>query len=98
MANVLGAAPPAAMSVDERVHHLFARFPDVKVHLYGKAERPAARSGTSPCWATTGRGAREGGARRRVAVDGGVGRRLVADTRRGDPFEKGGVRLSRSSE
>src|SRR6185312_9161972 len=41
MANVLGAASPVAMSVDERVHHLFARFPDVKVHLYGKAERPA---------------------------------------------------------
>ena len=35
------------MPVDERVHHLFARFPDVKIHLYGKAEpaRPA-RSGT----------------------------------------------------
>jgi 5-(carboxyamino)imidazole ribonucleotide synthase len=45
MANVLGAAEPPAMSVDERVHHLFARFPDVKVHLYGKAERPARKVG-----------------------------------------------------
>jgi 5-(carboxyamino)imidazole ribonucleotide synthase len=45
MANVLGAAQPPAMSVDERVHHLFARFPDVKVHLYGKAERPARKVG-----------------------------------------------------
>src|SRR5206468_4173258 len=34
MANVLGATQPPAMSMDERVHHLFARFPDVKVHLY----------------------------------------------------------------
>jgi 5-(carboxyamino)imidazole ribonucleotide synthase len=45
MANVLGAAEPPAMSVDERVHHLFARFPDVKVHLYGKSERPARKVG-----------------------------------------------------
>src|SRR5690349_10720688 len=45
MANVLGAAAPVAMSLDERVHHLFARFPDVKVHLYGKAERPARKIG-----------------------------------------------------
>ncbi|MDT0348799.1 5-(carboxyamino)imidazole ribonucleotide synthase [Pseudonocardia charpentierae] len=50
MANVLGARrdpaqPPVAMSVDERIHHLFARFPDVKVHLYGKAERPARKVG-----------------------------------------------------
>ena len=45
MANVLGAARPPAMALDERVHHLFARFPDVKVHLYGKAERPARKIG-----------------------------------------------------
>ncbi len=50
MANVLGAAAPVGMgpvlmSMDERVHHLFARFPDVKVHLYGKAERPARKVG-----------------------------------------------------
>ncbi|WP_308282871.1 5-(carboxyamino)imidazole ribonucleotide synthase [Pseudonocardia nigra] len=45
MANVLGAAETPAMSVDERLHHLFARFPDVKVHLYGKSERPARKVG-----------------------------------------------------
>jgi phosphoribosylaminoimidazole carboxylase, PurK protein len=45
MANVLGAAAPPSMSTDERLHHLFARFPDVRVHLYGKAERPARKVG-----------------------------------------------------
>ena len=45
MANVLGAPAPVAMPVDERLHHALARFPDVKVHLYGKAERPARKVG-----------------------------------------------------
>jgi 5-(carboxyamino)imidazole ribonucleotide synthase len=45
MANVLGAAEPTTVSLDERMHHLFARFPDLKVHLYGKAERPARKVG-----------------------------------------------------
>jgi 5-(carboxyamino)imidazole ribonucleotide synthase len=45
MANVLGAAMPPAMSLDERLHHALARFPDVKVHLYGKVERPARKVG-----------------------------------------------------
>jgi 5-(carboxyamino)imidazole ribonucleotide synthase len=45
MANVLGARCEPVMSPDERVHHLFARFPDVKVHLYGKASRPARKVG-----------------------------------------------------
>ncbi|BDB40854.1 N5-carboxyaminoimidazole ribonucleotide synthase [Mycobacterium kiyosense] len=45
MANVLGAAQPPRMSVDERLHHLFARMPDVRVHLYGKAERPGRKVG-----------------------------------------------------
>jgi 5-(carboxyamino)imidazole ribonucleotide synthase len=45
MANVLGAAQAPAMSTDERLHHLFARFPDVRVHLYGKAERPDRKVG-----------------------------------------------------
>jgi 5-(carboxyamino)imidazole ribonucleotide synthase len=31
------------MGLDERLHHLFARFPDVKVHLYGKDERPGRK-------------------------------------------------------
>jgi len=45
MANVLGAAQTPAMSTDERLHHLFARFPDARVHLYGKAERPDRKVG-----------------------------------------------------
>ena len=45
MANVLGGAARSAMPIDERLHHLFARFPDVKVHLYGKAERPGRKIG-----------------------------------------------------
>jgi 5-(carboxyamino)imidazole ribonucleotide synthase len=43
MANVLGAATPPAMGPDERLHHLFARFRDVHVHYYGKAERPGRK-------------------------------------------------------
>jgi 5-(carboxyamino)imidazole ribonucleotide synthase len=48
MANVLGAPhEPArpAMTMDERLHHLFARMPDARVHLYGKAERPGRKIG-----------------------------------------------------
>lgn len=45
MANVLGAATPPQMSVDERLHHLFARMPDARVHLYGKQERPGRKVG-----------------------------------------------------
>jgi 5-(carboxyamino)imidazole ribonucleotide synthase len=45
MANVLGAQEAPAMSMDERLHHLFARIPDAKVHLYGKAERPGRKIG-----------------------------------------------------
>ena len=33
------------MGMDERLHHLAARFPDVKVHLYGKAFRPGRKLG-----------------------------------------------------
>ncbi|MGH3629542.1 MAG: 5-(carboxyamino)imidazole ribonucleotide synthase, partial [Sciscionella sp.] len=33
------------MGVDERMHHLFARFPAAKVHYYGKAERPGRKLG-----------------------------------------------------
>jgi 5-(carboxyamino)imidazole ribonucleotide synthase len=51
MGNVLGGAPGSdadgapLMGMDERVHHLAARFPDVKVHLYGKAFRPGRKLG-----------------------------------------------------
>ncbi|MFZ0832552.1 MAG: ATP-grasp domain-containing protein, partial [Mycobacterium sp.] len=45
MANVLGAQEVPAMSMDERLHHLYARMPDARVHLYGKAERPGRKIG-----------------------------------------------------
>ena len=45
MANVLGAPRTPAMSMDERVHHLFGRIPDAHVHLYGKGERPGRKIG-----------------------------------------------------
>ena len=45
MANVLGAPQTPAMSMDERMHHLFARMPEAKVHLYGKGERPGRKIG-----------------------------------------------------
>ncbi|WP_245910395.1 5-(carboxyamino)imidazole ribonucleotide synthase [Nocardia amikacinitolerans] len=45
MANILGAEQAPEMSMDERLHHLFARMPDAKVHLYGKGERPDRKIG-----------------------------------------------------
>ncbi|ORB69778.1 5-(carboxyamino)imidazole ribonucleotide synthase [Mycobacterium scrofulaceum] len=45
MANVLGAPQRPAITLDERVHHLFARMPDARVHLYGKEERPGRKVG-----------------------------------------------------
>jgi 5-(carboxyamino)imidazole ribonucleotide synthase len=45
MANVLGAAQPPPIGADERLHHLFARFPDAHVHYYGKQERPGRKIG-----------------------------------------------------
>lgn len=46
MANVLGGPPgPASMSIDERLHHLFAADPGIKVHLYGKQVRPGRKIG-----------------------------------------------------
>ncbi|KUH89373.1 5-(carboxyamino)imidazole ribonucleotide synthase [Mycobacterium sp. GA-1999] len=45
MANILGAQDSPAMTMDERLHHLFARLPDAKVHLYGKQERPGRKIG-----------------------------------------------------
>jgi 5-(carboxyamino)imidazole ribonucleotide synthase len=45
MANVLGAPVLPEMGPDERLHHLFARFPDARVHLYGKQERPGRKLG-----------------------------------------------------
>jgi 5-(carboxyamino)imidazole ribonucleotide synthase len=45
MANVLGAGSPSTMGLDERVHHLMARYPQAKVHLYAKPERPGRKIG-----------------------------------------------------
>jgi 5-(carboxyamino)imidazole ribonucleotide synthase len=45
MANVLGAPQPPDMALDERLHHLFGRMPDARVHLYGKEERPGRKIG-----------------------------------------------------
>ena len=45
MANVLGAPQAPEMSMDERLHHLFARLPEAAVHLYGKSERPGRKIG-----------------------------------------------------
>jgi 5-(carboxyamino)imidazole ribonucleotide synthase len=44
MANVLGGEP-GGMSLDERVHHLFARDPGIRLHLYGKQSRPGRKLG-----------------------------------------------------
>src|SRR5882757_9963511 len=45
MANVLGAAQLPTMTLDERLHHLFARMPEARVHLYGKEERLGRKIG-----------------------------------------------------
>ncbi|MET0701835.1 MAG: 5-(carboxyamino)imidazole ribonucleotide synthase [Mycobacterium sp.] len=45
MGNILGAPQTPSMSVDERLHHLFARMPEAKVHLYGKGERAGRKLG-----------------------------------------------------
>jgi 5-(carboxyamino)imidazole ribonucleotide synthase len=45
MANVLGAAQAPVMTIDERLHHLFARIPEARVHLYGKGERAGRKIG-----------------------------------------------------
>jgi 5-(carboxyamino)imidazole ribonucleotide synthase len=49
MANVLGGAACApdwsGPALDERVHHLMAHWPDVKLHWYGKGQRPGRKLG-----------------------------------------------------
>jgi 5-(carboxyamino)imidazole ribonucleotide synthase len=44
MANVLGGEP-GGMSLDERLHHLFAADPAIKIHLYGKQPWPGRKIG-----------------------------------------------------
>ena len=45
MANVLGAPRTPGVGMDERLHHLFGRMPEARVHLYGKGERPGRKLG-----------------------------------------------------
>ncbi|HZA15717.1 MAG TPA: 5-(carboxyamino)imidazole ribonucleotide synthase [Pseudonocardiaceae bacterium] len=45
MANVLAADTPPVMGIDERLHHLMARYPEAKVHLYAKSERSRRKIG-----------------------------------------------------
>lgn len=76
MANILGAPEAPAMSMDERLHHLFARMPEARVHLYG---RRTARPQDRACQHSRrrrGRGAREGRAGGTVDVARGMDRRM----------------------
>jgi 5-(carboxyamino)imidazole ribonucleotide synthase len=46
MVNLLGGPDDVVpKSIDERVHHLMARWPEVKIHLYGKQFRPGRKVG-----------------------------------------------------
>ena len=46
MANLLaGPDDVVPAGIDERLHHTMARFPDVKIHLYGKGFRPGRKVG-----------------------------------------------------
>lgn len=45
MANVLAARTPPRMGMDQRVHHVMARYPQAKLHLYAKQERPGRKIG-----------------------------------------------------
>lgn len=44
-ANVLAGPDHLGQRLDERLHHLFAAEPEVKVHLYGKRHRPGRKIG-----------------------------------------------------
>ena len=46
MVNLLGGPDGVVpSSIDERVHHMMAHWPDVKLHLYGKQFRPGRKVG-----------------------------------------------------
>ncbi len=46
MVNLLAAGDEVTPAgIDERIHHFMARWPDVKLHLYGKAFRPGRKVG-----------------------------------------------------
>ncbi|WP_018333930.1 5-(carboxyamino)imidazole ribonucleotide synthase [Actinomycetospora chiangmaiensis] len=66
MANVLGGDPVPSTGPDERLHHTLARFPEARVHLYGKAERPGRKLGHVTI---TGDDMREVRRRARLAAD-----------------------------
>ncbi len=47
MVNLIGAdGEVEPKGIDERVHHFMARWPDVKLHLYGKGWRPGRKVDT----------------------------------------------------
>ena len=78
MANVLGAPETAAMGMDERVHHLFGRIPDVKVHLYGKVPAGPQDRATSTSSATRRSSTRQSVAARERATRAATGCRTAS--------------------
>jgi 5-(carboxyamino)imidazole ribonucleotide synthase len=86
MANVLGGARDVRPGLDERVHHCLARWPDVKIHLYGKRFLPGRKVGHVTALGDDVAGVR---ARARAAA------RYLADgdpRPNGDPAEDGNLR------
>ena len=45
MVNLLGGPDGVTPALDERIHHLMAHWPEVKLHLYGKTFRPGRKVG-----------------------------------------------------
>ncbi|MCF4006038.1 5-(carboxyamino)imidazole ribonucleotide synthase [Corynebacterium uropygiale] len=45
MTNVLGGAEDPAMPMSERMSEVWRRFPEAKIHLYGKTHRPGRKIG-----------------------------------------------------
>ena len=81
------------MSMDERLHHLFARMPEAKVHLYGKAERPGRKIGhVNVLGAAPTLGAQRGDAGGALAT-----RRHMAGTGTGGPTDGTGDGVSPGS-
>ena len=68
MANLLGGPDDVTpKGIDERVHHCMARWPDVKIHLYGKGFRPGRKVGhVTALGSSVRRGARAGAGGRRL--------------------------------
>jgi 5-(carboxyamino)imidazole ribonucleotide synthase len=86
MVNVLGGPADTKPELDERLHHLMARWPDVKVHLYGKQFRPGRKVGHVTALGTEPAAVR---ARARAAADYlALGDRALGQ--QGDPADGGG--------